>query len=110
MRISILKGEIFLGFFKKLLTNSVNLTKQVGSALGDAANKTGTDAKNSFDITKLEMEIGTIDKECDKIYVSIGRKYVETLIATATNGRASTAINVKSEINKNGTKKPFMKI
>lgn len=88
-----------MGFLQKLLTNSVNLTKQVGSAIGDAASKTGVDAKNAFDITKLEMEIKTIDNECEKIYVSIGRKYVETLIATTATDRPSTAINVKSEIN-----------
>lgn len=81
-----------MGFFKNMLKTGVNLTKNVTSAIGDAAAETAVNAKISFEITKLEGEIEDLDAECANIYAIIGQKYVQSAIT-------KTSINVQNEVN-----------
>ena len=71
-----------MSFFNNLLNNGKELGSQLSNAMGNVANQTGVDAKNSAQRTSLEMEIATLDKELDKSYLLIGHKYVEYLIVT----------------------------
>ena len=69
-----------MSFFDNLVNNGKALGNQISSAMGNAANQTGVDAKNSAERTSLEMEIATLNNELDKSYLLIGHKYVEYLI------------------------------
>lgn len=69
-----------MSFFDNLVSNGKALGNQISSAMGNAANQTGVDAKNSAERTSLEMEIATLNNELDKSYLLIGHKYVEYLI------------------------------
>lgn len=71
-----------MSFFDNLVNNGKALGNQISNAMGNAANQTGVDAKNSAERTSLEMEIATLNNELDKSYLLIGHKYVEHLIIT----------------------------
>lgn len=71
-----------MGFFKGLLSTGKTLGKNIGGALGDAANKTGVSAKIAFQISTLEMERGKLEKEYDDLCMNVGKKYIDYLLET----------------------------
>ena len=75
-----------MSFFDNLVSNGKALGNQISSAMGNAANQTGVDAKNSAERTSLEMEIATLNNELDKSYLLIGQRIVK-LSATPLRNR-----------------------
>lgn len=82
-----------MGFFNDLMKTGKSLGSQVGSAIGRAASRTSTSAKTAAKLTSLKMEINSIDSEFEKIYIMVGKKYVDYLIETDDN----PAIDVEEE-------------
>lgn len=83
-----------MGFFKGLFTTTKTLGKQIGGAIGEAADKTGTNAKISIQISTLEMERDKLNKEYESLCTAVGRKYVEYLL----NDGQPAQIDVKEEL------------
>lgn len=69
-----------MGFFGSLLRTGKSLGKNIGGAIGNAADQTGTNAKISLQITSLEMERDKLTAEYENICTIVGRKYVEYLL------------------------------
>ena len=83
-----------MGFMKSLLSTTKTFGKQVGGALGEAANKTGTNAKISLQISTLEMERDKLNAEYERLCTIVGRKYVEYLL----NDGEPAQLDVKAEL------------
>lgn len=73
-----------MGFIKGLFSTTKTLGKQIGGAIGNAADKTGTNAKISLQITSLEMERDKLNAEYENVCSIVGRKYVEYLLNDGT--------------------------
>lgn len=69
-----------MSFFDKLVSNSVEFGSRIGDSIGNVLSSTGTDVKQSAQLTSLEMELKTIEGELDKSYLMIGKKYVDYLL------------------------------
>ena len=87
-----------MSFFDNLVSNGKALGNQISSAMGNAANQTGVDAKNSAERTSLEMEIATLNNELDKSYLLIGHKYVEYLIVMEKEPLMAPKLKKKKEL------------
>lgn len=73
-----------MGFIKGLFSTTKTLGKQIGGAIGNAADKTGTNAKISLQISSLEMERDKLNVEYENVCAIVGRKYVEYLLNDGT--------------------------
>lgn len=82
-----------MGFFSDLIRTGKSLGSEVGKSLGKAASRTGTSAKTAAKITSLKMELNSIESEFEHLYMLVGKKYVEYLLATDSD----PAIDVEEE-------------
>ena len=82
-----------MGFLSDLMRTGKSLGSEVGKSLGKAASRTGTSAKTAAKITSLKMELNSIESEFEHLYMLVGKKYVEYLLATD----ADPAIDVEEE-------------
>lgn len=69
-----------MGFMRSLFSTTKSLGKQIGGALGEAVDATGTNAKVSLKISALEMERDKLNADYEKLCTIVGRKYVEYLL------------------------------
>lgn len=73
-----------MSYLDNLLNVGKNLGSQIGNALSNTRDQTFVSAKNSAKRSSIEMEIGMLEQDLNLAYTSIGRIYVEHLIATRT--------------------------
>lgn len=83
-----------MGFLGGLFSTTKTLGKQIGGAIGNAADKTGTNAKISLQISSLEMERDKLNVEYENLCTIVGRKYVEYLLNDGTPAH----VDVKEEL------------
>ena len=75
---------MLMSYFDNLLNAGKVFGSQIGKALGNTRDQTFVSSKNAAKRSSIEMEIGTIEQDLNLAYTSIGREYVEYLIATRT--------------------------
>lgn len=68
-------------FIRKIIDNSLDTGGQVWDALGEATRRAGNDIADSASKTKLEFQIGVVDKEITACYTEIGKRYVEYMMS-----------------------------
>lgn len=71
-----------MAFFDKVSKAATSFGKSAATGAAKISSTVGVAAQDQSELTGLKMQLNVVNQELDASYISIGRKYVEYVIAT----------------------------